>query len=426
MLPHNKFSKIGIIGLGFVGLTLSMLLIEKGYVVIGIDVNPDKIDSIKKKKSYISDVSDESIRKVLDQGKFQPTMDYTSLSNVDTIIICVPTPLNEYGSPDLSYVISSAEKISQQSIKDKLIILESSTYPGTTEEVVLPILESGSKKAGRDFFLAYSPERINPGVNHTTLNKVPKVISGKTELCLQKISELYSSIFDKVVSVSSLRTAEMVKVMENSQRFLNISFVNEMAVFCERLKIDIWEVIQAIATKPSDDPLFYPGPGVGGHCIPVDPIYLQWKGKQLGLPSGFIDHSINVNNNMPTYIVKRIKTMLDNMDKSFTPTILLLGVTYKKDVNDIRESKALEVMSILFKEGFNVLYHDPFVPSVKIAGTNFDSMPLTEDLLKSVDCTVVLTDHTSIPWDQIIAKSPLIFDTRNVTENINSSSIEKL
>lgn len=337
------------------------------------------------------------------------------------------TPLTDSGSPDLSYISSAADKLSRQQIKDKLIILESSTYPGTTEEIVLPILESGGLEAGHDFFLAYSPERINPGVNHSALDKEPKIISGKTERCLQKISELYSSIFVKVVPVSSLHTAEMVKIMENSQRFVNISFVNEMAIFCEKLKIDIWEVIQAIATKSVGDPIFYPGPGIGGHCIPVDPVYLNWKGNQLGLMSKLIDHSSYINDNMPKYIVDRIKNMLNDIDKSIAPTILLIGVTYKKDVNDFRESKALEIMSILIEEGFNVLYHDPFVQSVNIAGKNFDSVPITDDLLKSADCTAVLTNHTSIPWDQIISNSPLIFDTRNVTKNIkNSAHIEKL
>lgn len=413
---NNRNTLIGIIGLGYVGLPLAILLVDKLYSVLGIDLNPNKITALQLGKSYISDLTDEQIKQLMQSGQFTAESDYSKVSQPDVLIICVPTPLNSFGHPDLSYIQQAGLEIAKQDLKGQLVILESSTYPGTTEDVLLPILEESGLQVGRDFNLAYSPERINPGDKDGIREKMPKIISGVTDTCLQRISALYSSIFEKVVPVSTTRAAEMAKVMENSQRFINLSFVNEMMKLCNHMHIDIWEVIEAIHSKPYGNLYFYPGPGVGGHCIPVDPLYLEWKANNLGFRQPFLQHAKHVNDKMPEYIADRINRILPDPLNSEKNTILLLGLTYKRDVNDLRESRSLEIMTLLLRCGATILYHDPLVPEISIDGSKHHSVVLTDDLMQAMDCTVILTDHSSLPMERIVTCSRRIFDTRNATK----------
>ncbi|MCH1626275.1 nucleotide sugar dehydrogenase [Ferdinandcohnia quinoae] len=406
--------KIAVIGLGFVGLPLSVMLAEKGFSVAGIDTDVEKVSKLHQSKSYIGDIDDNRLKKVVDSGNFVATTNFDEIKSVGSIIICVPTPLTNQKVPDLRFIISAGTEISKRLQKGQLIILESSTFPGTTNEVLLPILEKSGLQIGEDFLLANSPERIDPGNDKYMVDEIPKVVGGVTSKCKQAAISLYSQIYHEVVPVSSTEAAELTKLLENTFRFINISFINEMAILCDQLHVDIWEVINAAATKPYGFTPFYPGPGIGGHCIPVDPLYLQWKLKQLEMSSDFITISEQTNHRMISYIVNRTEKLLPSKSLSST-NILIYGVTYKKDVEDTRDSAALEIIELLKQKGANVHYHDPYISSLKIANEELFNTDLTENVLRKMDCTIILTDHSNIPLKKILNNASLVFDTKNIT-----------
>lgn len=410
-------NKIAIIGLGYVGLTLANLCIQKGFEVIGIDVDQRKIDLLKTGKTYLTDVTDDQVQSMLDTHRFSVTTDYADIQHVASVIICVPTPIMNK-EPDLSYIVHAGNAMVPYLQKDQLIVLESSTFPGTTEEILLPLLEKSGLKVGVDLFLAYSPERVDPGNKEFTLEQIPKVISGVTKACLQRIEALYSCIFDQVLLVSSTRTAEFVKMLENSQRFINISFINEMNIIASKLGVDIWEVIEAAKTKPFGFTPYYPGPGIGGHCIPVDPFYLTWVGLKENFPMTMIHQAALINDLMPHYVVGRIAEELSKRGISINQAkIGVIGLTYKKDVNDVRESPSLKVIKLL-KDFYavDVYAHDPMINNVSDYAKPFT---ITYDDLSQFDITVILVDHSNIPWDKVIEYSKLILDTRHVIKNRN-------
>ncbi len=405
--------KVGIIGLGYVGLPLALLFVSKGLQVIGIDIDASKIQNLKQGKSYLTDLTDDDVGELMKSGGFEPTDQFERVKDVSTVILCVPTPLRDHAYPDLSYVQAVTHAIAPHILHNQLIVLESSTFPGTTEEVLLPILERNGKQVGQDFYLGYSPERIDPGNKYYTLDQIPKVVSGVTPACLNKIQEVYGKVFVKLVPVSSPRTAEMTKLLENSQRFINISFMNEICEICNQMGINVWEVIDAATTKPYGFTPYYPGPGVGGHCIPVDPLYLQWKAKQYQIDSRFILLAKNVNDKMPQYIIKRISKLLPEDKPLAESRILLVGVAYKKDVNDMRESTAVQIFELLHEIGAMVKYHDPYIPTMSVGTMTHYSVELTPQCLSEQDCVVILADHSVLPNDLILSHSARIFDTRN-------------
>ncbi|MBS4209936.1 nucleotide sugar dehydrogenase [Bacillus sp. FJAT-50079] len=415
--------KIAVIGLGFVGLPLSIMLAEKEFHVIGIDMDETKVKKLQHSISYVGDVDNDRLKRVIDQGKFETTTNIDAIKNVDTIIICVPTPLTNQKTPDLRFIINVGEEIQQRLKKGQLVVLESSTFPGTTREVFLPILERSGLRVGEDFYLANSPERVDPGNHQYGVEEIPKVIGGQTNRCKHEALALYSKIYNEVVSVSSTEAAEFTKLLENTFRFINISFINEMAILCNNLKVNIWEVIDAAATKPYGFMPFYPGPGIGGHCIPVDPLYLQWKFQQLGTSSEFIAISESVNQQMIDYIVNHTEELLKPNKKLPSAKILIYGVTYKKDVADTRDSPTLEIIERLDQKGASVLYNDPYIPSINIKNKLFANTDITEDLLSEVDCVVILTDHSAIPLNKLLNYASLIFDTRNVTKGHTGNAV---
>lgn len=408
-------NKIAVIGQGYVGLPLSIMLVEKGYDVIGIDLDEAKITSLNNAKSYIGDITDNRLQKANLSNRFKATTNFDELLVVDTIIICVPTPLTTEHKPDLRFIVSAGEAIQKRLQKGQLVILESSTFPGTTKEVLLPILEKSALKVGIDFYLANSPERIDPGNKKYKVDEIPKVVGGITDECKNKALSLYGDIYQKVVPVSTSEAAELTKLLENTYRFINISFINEMAILSDMLNTDIWEVIEAAATKPYGFTPYYPGPGIGGHCIPVDPLYLQWKLQQLNTNSEFILLSDSTNQKIIDYIVDRTEEMLGDQKPFDSSTILIYGITYKKDVADTRDSPSLLIIDKLKQKGAHVLYHDPYIPSIKIGDELFTSVDLTDSLLSQSDCVVILADHSKIPLEQILTHASLVFDTRNVT-----------
>ncbi|MGV3463834.1 MAG: nucleotide sugar dehydrogenase [Heyndrickxia sp.] len=414
--------KIAVIGQGYVGLPLSMMLVEKGYDVIGIDLDNAKIDSLTKAKSYIGDVTNNQLQKANQSNRYKPTTNFDVLLGVNTIIICVPTPLTPHHEPDLRFIISAGEAIQKRLQKGQLVILESSTFPGTTKEVLLPILEKSGLKAGIDFYLANSPERIDPGNKKFTVDEIPKVVGGITDECKNRVVSLYENIYKKVVPVSSSEAAELTKLLENTYRFINISFINEMAILCDTLNTNIWEVIEAAATKPYGFTPYYPGPGIGGHCIPVDPLYLQWRLQQLNSNSAFILLSDSTNKKIIDYIVKRTEEILGDQKSIYSSNILVYGITYKKDVADTRDSPSLLIIEKLKQKGAKVQYHDPYIPSVRIGEEFFTSVDITENLLSQSDCVLILADHTNIPLEQILNHSTLVFDTRNITGGLEGKA----
>ncbi|MBO0961867.1 nucleotide sugar dehydrogenase [Neobacillus sp. MM2021_6] len=420
---QREREKVAVIGLGYVGLPLSVLLAEKGFYVKGIDLDANKVAKLQSSKSYIGDIDDITLKKVVDNGQFTATTNFDEIKDVTSIIICVPTPLTKHKTPDLSFVMSAGKEIQKRLQKGQLVILESSTFPGTTREVLLPILEQSRLHAGKDFFLANSPERIDPGNEKYPVEGIPKVIGGVTKKCSEKAQFLYSKVYREVVPVSSTEAAELTKLLENTYRFVNISFINEMAILCDQLKIDIWEVVRAASTKPYGFTPFYPGPGIGGHCIPVDPLYLQWKLQQFETSSEFITLSDRANEKMINYIVTRTEELLQPKQSLSGAKILIYGITYKKDVADTRDSPSLEIINKFKQKGANVNYHDPYIPSLNIEGHLFTNTELTEQVLNKMDCVIILTDHSSIPLDKILHHAPLVFDTRNVTSGSNGTAI---
>lgn len=411
-------NKIAVIGLGYVGLPLAQLFIKKKYEVIGIDIAEQKIETLLNKKSYLTDLSDEEISEMMESNLFFPTSDYKKIEAVRNIVIAVPTPLQNK-EPDLSYIMSSLDAMSPYIQKETLIILESSTYPGTTEQIIKPFIEKRGFTIGKDIFLAYSPERVDPGNKQLTLEKIPKIISGVTEHCLERIDMLYRNFFEKLVSVSSPRVAEFTKILENSQRLINISFMNEINLVANKLKINLWEAIEAAKTKPFGFTAYYPGPGIGGHCIPIDPYYLTWVAKQAGIHLSLIHQAGVINDMMPYTVANEIIDHVDQEKENFK--IGIIGLTYKKDVNDFRESPAWRIAEILTERNFSVYVYDPFYTD---DGT-FQRFRLTEDDLRKLDLTIILVDHSTIDWDFVVKNSKKIFDLKNVTAKFSSDKVIK-
>jgi UDP-N-acetyl-D-glucosamine dehydrogenase len=428
-LEHDRFSqpgaKIGVVGLGYVGLPLALLFAEKGFNVTGIDIDDNKLKMIKKGESYIEDILDKRISKAVSSKNLLVTDNFSVIKELEAVIICVPTPLTKEGTPDLQYLEGAAKQILPNLKKHQLIVLESSTYPGTTTEFLKPILEKSGLNIGNDLFLGYSPERIDPGNMLYQLQDIPKVISGVTDRCKHFLSSLYSHIFSQVVPVSSPHVAELSKLLENSYRLINISFVNEFAMLCDQLGIDVWEVIEAASTKPYGFHPFYPGPGIGGHCIPVDPLYLMWYAEQqnCGTYTEFLKLGDQMNKRVPQYIVTEIKKLLEDHALQIKEAkILICGVAYKKNIRDTRETPAREIITILQKMGAEITFYDPLVSEFYVEGKQIPFVPLDQEQLKKNDCIILLTDHSAIDVNKLLTHSKLIYDTRNMTKGLSGKA----
>jgi UDP-N-acetyl-D-glucosamine dehydrogenase len=411
----SKKAVIAVVGLGYVGLPLAVSFARKGFRVYGIDKDKERVDRIENKHSYITDLSEKELASVVDSGKFTAGIDSSVLGLADAIIICVPTPLRRKYTPDISYIVSAVKDVAANLKKGQLIVLESTTYPGTTEEMIKPVLEKGRYKLGRDFYAAFSPERIDPGNKHFDVTKIPKLVGGLTPICGELTKLLYNQIIKEVHLLSSARAAEMTKLLENSFRIINIGWINEVAMMCHKLNIDVWEVIDAAKTKPFGFMAFYPGLGVGGHCIPDDPLYLYWKAKQYGFSSKYIKLSADTNTNMPAYAIKCLASILHNRKKSLKGSkLLVLGATYKKDVKDLRKSPSLALIAQLQKANTTVDYHDPIVPYLAIDGINMNSVPLTKEAIRKYDCVIVAVDHSDVDYNLIAKHAKLVFDIKNI------------
>lgn len=423
----TKKAKIGIVGLGYVGLPLALEFVRSGYCVTGIDKNKERVESLNRGKSYVIDIKDEDIAQFIEKGIFSVTDDTSVISTLDAMSICVPTPLTKTKDPDMSYIINVTQEIKKYMRNDQLFILESTTYPGTTEELVLPILAEGGLRAGKDFYLTFSPERIDPGNKKYSVKNIPKVIGGVTQTCTELASCLYGHIIETIIPVSSPKVAEMVKLLENTFRNVNIALVNEIAIMSERLGINVWEVIDAAKTKPFGFMSFYPGPGLGGHCIPIDPLYLSWVAKKNGFELRFIGLADQINSAMPEFVVKKITDALNTIEKSVKGSnIHILGVAYKKDVDDLRESPALEIINILRSKGAKITYTDPYIPEINSYTAGMKSKPLSKEALSKVDCSVIVTDHSNFDYNLIVTNSKLIVDTRNALKGMNKRHIVRL
>ncbi len=419
---ENRSAVAGVVGLGYVGLPLVQGFHDAGFRVVGVDVDARKVQALKEGRSYITDLSDEEVQHLQRSGRFHPTTDYRALEQADAILITVPTPLSKTRDPDISYVMAAVREIQKILRPGQVVVLESTTYPGTTDELVKPELEQSGLICGRDFFLAFSPERINPGDSVYALRNTPKVVGGVDPDSTEVATRLYEQVIERVVPVSSAKVAEMSKLLENTFRSVNIALVNEMAIAANILQIDIWEVIEAAGTKPFGFMKFYPGPGIGGHCIPIDPHYLAWKLKTLNYNARFIELASEINTFMPRYVVTRIQDVLNEQAKPLKGSrILVLGVAYKPDVNDLRESPALDVMQLLLEKGVDLQYHDPYIPEVRIGRQVFRSVPLTPEVLRGVDLTVILTHHSNVDYEAVVRHAPLVFDTRNATRGVQGA-----
>jgi len=417
----SKKARIAIVGLGYVGLPLAVAFIKKGFKVYGVDVDKGRVERLKANRSYISDVHSEDIKRAISNRSLVATTDFRNISKSDAVIICVPTPLYKSREPDVSYIVSAVRNIKNHIKRGQIVVLESTTYPGTTEEIMLPVLESGGLKEGKDFYLAFSPERIDPGnVKYDTTN-TPKVMGGMSKGSMEIAKLLYEQAIDTIVPVSSARVAEMVKLLENTFRIVNIGLVNELMLMCDRMDINIWEVIDAAKTKPYGFMPFYPGPGVGGHCIPIDPIYLSWKARMQGFETRFIDLASQVNSEMPHYVVGKVTEALNYRKKPVRCSkILVLGVAYKKNIKDLRESPALEIINLLVKKGALVSYYDPYLPYLKIGGINLKGLKFDKFAFRDSDCVVIVTDHSSVDYKFVVENSDIIVDTRNVLKGIKT------
>jgi UDP-N-acetyl-D-glucosamine dehydrogenase len=424
---RSKDARVGVIGLGYVGLPLAVEFARAGFHVTGFDTDASKTASIKAGKSYIPDVPDADLAACVKAGRLTATTDMRELGSMDAIDICVPTPLRKTKDPDLSYVVLAVEAVAASLKRGQLVILESTTYPGTTDEVVQPMLEKGGLKADVDFFLAFSPERVDPGNPQFHTKNIPKIVGGLGDASTQAASALYGATVQTVVPVTSTRVAEMVKLLENTFRAVNIGMVNELALMCHRMDIDVWEVIDAAKTKPFGFMPFYPGPGLGGHCIPIDPYYLSWKARQTGFECRFIELAGQVNSSMPQYVVERIAEALNTARKPLNGSrVHLIGIAYKRDVNDMRESPALDIMELLIKRGAVVTYSDPFVPEMKHDGHAMTSVDLPAALAGKPDCAVICTDHTGFDYDHLVNSGTLIVDTRNALKGRSAETIFRL
>lgn len=416
----NKEAKIAILGMGYVGLPLAVVFAEAGFDVTGIDPIKEKIDLLNKGESYIIDVPTEQVARLIENKKLLATTDFSVLKDMDAVSICVPTPLRKTGDPDLSFIISATESLSQYIHPGMVVVLESSTYPGTTREMVLPrLLECCDYEVGKDFFLAFSPERVDPGRTDWTTINTPKVMGGITEDCSEISSVWYAQALEKVVPVTSTEVAEMAKLLENTFRMINIGLVNELAIMCDRLNVDVWEVIEAAATKPFGFMKFTPGPGLGGHCIPIDPLYLSWKLKSLNYNARFIELASEINTNMPRFVVGKVQDALNEVGKPVKGSnILILGAAYKPDIDDIRESPALDVIHLLEQKGAKVNYHDPYVQRIDHEDWEMESIKDLDKGLTQSDCIVIVTNHKVYDYPEILEKSNLIVDTRNAIGEI--------
>lgn len=421
-------AKIGVVGLGYVGLPLAVEIAKIGYKVIGVDVDCDRINDIQNGSSYIGDVNNSDLKEVVKNNNLLATRNYKKLESTDIIIICVPTPLDEYHQPNTKYIKSATEEISNYLTNEKLIILESTTYPGTTEEIIKPILEKDDLICGNDFYLAFSPERVDPGNKKYNTKNTPKVVGGVTSKCTKIASEFYNNVLTNIVhKVSSPAIAEMEKILENTFRNINIALVNEMAILAEKMGIDIWEVIEAAKTKPYGYMAFYPGPGLGGHCIPIDPFYLTWKAREYDYHTRLIELAGEINNSMPDFVVDKLMKVLNEFKKPLNGSkILILGVAYKKDINDLRESPSLKIINLLEKNGAKILYNDPFIDNFKLNNKEYQSEKLSKKLLSEVDVALIATDHSIYDIEKIVNNSQIVFDTRNATKSIKSEKIYKL
>jgi UDP-N-acetyl-D-glucosamine dehydrogenase len=423
----NKQIKIAIVGLGYVGFPLALAFAKKKSRVTGIEIDAGRLQAILRGKSYISDISSRELKKSKASGFFRASGSFEDIESADAVLICVPTPLKGKYLPDISFIKNAVNHVAAHLKKGALVILESTTYPGTTEEEILPIFERKGFKHGKDFYLCFSPERIDPGNKKFPVHKIPKVIGGVSPVATRLGMEVYRIILDQVVPVSSTRAAETVKLLENTFRLINIGLIDELSMMAHQMKIDIWEVIAAASTKPFGFMPFYPGPGVGGHCIPKDPLYLHWKAKSFGFHSRFIKLASDVINYMPDYIVARIKDALeDRKIKLKAAKILVSGVTYKKDVKDLRKSPSIDVIKGLKKQGAQVYYADPLIPFLKLDGLNLKSVVLSAGKIKEFDCCLIATDHTQVDYALILKSAKFIFDSRNVYKGQHTNKVERL
>lgn len=406
-------SKIAVVGLGYVGLPLALLFHREQFPVLGVDVDADKLNKLGNGIPYITDIDEAQMQELQASERFEATGDFARVAEAEAIIICVPTPLSENDDPDLSYLVSAMEAIVPHLQTGQLIVIESSTYPGTTEEVIVPMLEQFPYSVGQEVYVAYSPERIDPGNVQYSLANIPKVVSGATPACLDRVVPLYKQVFKSVVPVRSPKTAEMAKLLENTYRFINISFINEISRICQALDIDVWEVIEAAATKPFGFTAYYPGPGIGGHCIPVDPLYLKWKADQLGIDTAFINLAKEINDTQPAYVLERVKALLAQKENSKPGRILLLGLAYKANISDLRESPSVTLFRYLLAAGYEVDYHDPYIPDIQVGSQRYSHTPLDDATLGAYDCVIIATAHQAVDYEWLQRKSSLIFDTRN-------------
>jgi len=424
---RNKKACIGIVGLGYVGLPLAVEFARAGYRVIGIDVSAEKVAAINRGRNYIQDVDSALLKKLVASGRLSASTGFAAVKRIDCISVCVPTPLSKTGDPDISFMINARDAILPHVRPNMLFVLESTTYPGSTDELIVPLLEEKGLVVGRTVFVAFSPERVDPGNPRFSTRNTPKVVGGATAACTRIATLLYSAVIEKVVPVSSCAAAEMAKLLENTFRSINIGLVNELAIMCKYLKVDVWEVIKAAATKPFGFMPFYPGPGLGGHCIPIDPLYLSWKLKTLNYKARFIELADDVNSSMPEHVVTLVSDALNMKRKSIKGSrILVLGMAYKRDIDDVRESPAFEVWDGLVARGARVSYHDPCAPNVRIGGGRVKSVPLTSRVLASSDCVVIITDHSTIDYRRVVRHARLVVDTRNATKGIRSTKVVKL
>ncbi len=416
---ENKDAFVGIIGMGYVGLPLAVEFGKKGFKVLGIDTMEDRVAHLNRGESHIEDVPSGELKPLTEEGLFEATTDYGRIADVDAVIICVPTPLRKTRDPDMSYIVAAMDNVVENFKPRKLIILESTTYPGTTEEILFPKLQNAGFKLGDDFLLAFSPERVDPGNEKYQIHNTPKVVGGITDNCRKAACMLYSKIVEKVIPMSSPSAAEMVKLLENTFRSVNIGLVNEFSIICDRLGLNVWEVINAASSKPFGFMPFYPGPGLGGHCIPIDPHYLSWKLKTMNYNARFIELAHEINSYMPQHVIYKIYDVLNESGVAMKgSTVLVLGIAYKKDISDVRESPALDIMDMLDEKGCNVLYNDPFVSEYNFKGCKIKNTELSDELLESADCIVITADHSSYDFERIVKKSRKIMDTRNATKGI--------
>jgi UDP-N-acetyl-D-glucosamine dehydrogenase len=422
---RSRSARVGIVGLGYVGLPLAVEFARAGFEVTGIDISQTKADRVNQGDSYVGDVPNAILKPLVESGKLRATADFSAVRDLDTINICVPTPLRKTKDPDMSFIDSACQEIERYFHPGLLVILESTTYPGTTDEVVLPMLSRSGLKAGEDFFLCFSPERVDPGNPQFQTANIPKVVGGVTKACTEMGCLFYSQALERVVAVSSTQVAEMVKLLENTFRMINIGLVNEIALMCDRMAINVWEVIDAAATKPFGFMPFYPGPGLGGHCIPIDPFYLSWKTKQAGIEARFIELAGYINGQMPHFVLSKVQNALNDAAKPLKGSrVHVMGVAYKRNIEDVRESPALDLLLLLEQRGAQVSYSDPHVPSLRLDGRTLEAEP--QATAAAADCVVIVTDHAAFDYAGLVRQAKLIVDTRNALKGFESGKIVRL